>query len=171
MNNILLVFSKILQAVPVAKKLHCICAWGLWMNFEMYNASSCSFDDAGMCSYTFTFFVSSLTNCVHRCLFPNCFKHFRLTKAESFGFKNKYTAMSAFSNVNVFYGLCVLTLAWFDLAVCYVDDNNCSHKHDSLSVSLLSWRSVLGCFTTSVIDASALTSDIFFFFYKLTLPD
>lgn len=57
-------------------------------------------------------------------------------------------------------------------AVCHMDDHCCANKHDSLSLSLLTWRSVTGCITTSVIDASSLKSlsmcCLYMFFSKTT---
>lgn len=46
----------------------------------------------------------------------------------------------------------LIVLLYF--AVCHMDDNCCPHQHDCISLSLFSWGSVIGCITTSVIDAS-----------------
>lgn len=39
-----------------------------------------------------------------------------------------------------------------------MDDNRCPNKHDSIPLSIFSWRSLVGGISTSVIDASSPTN-------------
>lgn len=47
-----------------------------------------------------------------------------------------------------------LLIVWLYVAVRHMDDNYCSDKHDFISLSIFSRRSLMGCISTSVIDAS-----------------
>jgi len=66
-----------------------------------------------------------------------------------------------------------LTLAFcFPMTVCYLADFNCPHKHDSLLISVLTWRSVSCSISTSVI-SNLFTSNSFnalFFFLVCLSP-
>jgi len=48
-----------------------------------------------------------------------------------------------------------------------MDDNHCSNQYDSIYLSLFSWRSLICCITTSVIDAS--THQLLFLFAWISL--
>jgi hypothetical protein len=54
----------------------------------------------------------------------------------------------------------------FPMTVCYLADFNCSHKHDSLPISVLTWRSIPCSISTSVISNLFSTNSfnaLFFF--------